>query len=195
MDAIAKRYVTALDELNILMAASCFLAEGDDEERARQVVNDLHSALIRAYRLGIQNASEMLGAELAADLREMEAAIFAAVGDKTFEERAAEHIRNDRRGRLRTLAETEFHRVYNRAVDDGARAYARREGRGVTKTWYTMQDDKVRDTHDYLEGMTVPVGQDFYTYDGDHAAYPGGFEKAANNANCRCIVKLNRNVP
>ncbi len=195
MDAIAKRYVTALDELNILMAASYLLAEGDDEERARQVVDDLHFALIRAYRLGIQNASEMLGAELAADLREMEDAIFAAAGGKTFEERAAEHIQSDRPGRLRTLAETEFHRVYNRAVDDGAQGFIRRGNAGVTKTWYTMLDDRVRDTHDYLEGMTVPVGEDFYTYDGDHAAYPGGFEKAANNANCRCIVKLNRNVP
>jgi hypothetical protein len=55
-----------------------------------------------------------------------------------------------------------------------------------SKTWVTMMDDRVRDTHDYLEGETVGIGEDFYTYDGDHASAPGLFELAENNVNCRC---------
>lgn len=51
-----------------------------------------------------------------------------------------------------------------------------------------MEDDKVRDTHDYLEGMSVGIDEEFYTYDGDHALYPGGFENAQNNVNCRCFL-------
>lgn len=47
-------------------------------------------------------------------------------------------------------------------------------------------DEKVRDTHQYLEGMTVGIDEDFWTYDNDHASAPGMFEFAENNVNCRC---------
>jgi hypothetical protein len=53
-----------------------------------------------------------------------------------------------------------------------------------------MMDEKVRDTHKYLEGMTVALDEEFYTYDGDHAPAPHGFTKVENNANCRCVVTL-----
>jgi hypothetical protein len=49
-----------------------------------------------------------------------------------------------------------------------------------------MMDEKVRDTHQYLEGMTVGIEEDFWTYDNDHASAPGLFEFAENNVNCRC---------
>lgn len=79
------------------------------------------------------------------------------------------------------IAETETHRIANTsALDTATRAGAR------TKTWVTMLDDKVRETHDYLEGMTVGVKEDFYTFDGDHASAPGLFSLPENNINCRC---------
>ena len=40
----------------------------------------------------------------------------------------------------------------------------------------------------------VPLEEEFFTFDGDHAAYPGGFTKAENNVNCRCIVRLTVDV-
>lgn len=79
------------------------------------------------------------------------------------------------------IAETEMHRIANTAALDTAK-YAGAK----YKTWATMLDDKVRDTHDYLEGETVDIDDDFYTYDGDHASAPGLFELAENNVNCRC---------
>ena len=54
------------------------------------------------------------------------------------------------------------------------------------KTWNTMGDDKVRDTHDYLAGISVPVEDKFVTYDGDEADAPCGFNNVENNARCRC---------
>ena len=79
------------------------------------------------------------------------------------------------------IAETETHRIANTsALDTATRAGAR------TKTWVTMLDDRVRETHDYLEGMTVGVKEDFYTFDGDHASAPGLFSLPENNINCRC---------
>ena len=60
----------------------------------------------------------------------------------------------------------------------------------ITKHWVTMRDDKVRDTHDYLEGTEVPFNEDFYTYNGDHAPFPGMFGVPEEDVNCRCIVEL-----
>ena len=79
------------------------------------------------------------------------------------------------------IAETESHRIANTSALDTAR-----HGGATKKTWVTMLDDRVRETHDYLEGMTVGIDDDFYTYDGDHAPAPSLFQLASNNVNCRC---------
>lgn len=192
MDEIANRYVTALDELNLLMTASYYTAEGDPAGRSKQIADDLFSVLIRAYEQGIQDAEEMLEAVLAVRLDEMQDAIFARIDGKTFEDRVAEHVQSSSLGRLRTLAESEFHRVYNRALKDGGSACEKSGHPGVLKTWCTMLDNKVRDTHHYLEGVTIGVEDDFHTFDGDHAAEPGGFRRVENNAGCRCILRLHR---
>lgn len=79
------------------------------------------------------------------------------------------------------VIETEAHRMYNsggrnRAVEAGAKY----------KKWVTMGDEKVRTSHSYIDGVNIPIDDKFYTYDGDSALMPGGFEDAANNVNCRC---------
>lgn len=79
------------------------------------------------------------------------------------------------------IAETEMHRIANTAALDTA-VFAGAK----TKTWVTMLDDRVRDTHEYLEGETVGIRDDFYTFDGDHAVAPGLFSLPENNINCRC---------
>lgn len=190
MKNIISSYVTALDELNLLVSASYHTAD-----HAAQVADDLLSGLIHAYTLGVQNASAMLGTNLPVNLDEMEEAIYVLIDGKTFADRVATHMQENSLGRLQTLAQSEFHRVYNRAVDDSAKTYIRQGNAGITKTWCTAGDEKVRDTHDYLEGMTINASQDFYTYDGDYAAYPGGFSKPENNINCRCIVILHGSEP
>ena len=84
------------------------------------------------------------------------------------------------------IIETEAHRDYN----TGVVAAAQSSGKSVRKTWNTMLDDRVRDTHSYLESMTVGIDDKFYTYDGDSAMFPGGFSLPENNVNCRCYVTL-----
>jgi hypothetical protein len=51
-----------------------------------------------------------------------------------------------------------------------------------------MDDDRVRDTHMFLEGVEVPMGERFYTFDGDSAMIPGDFALPENNINCRCTL-------
>lgn len=74
--------------------------------------------------------------------------------------------------------------------DDQGEKETAYDGSPLAKTWVTMLDEKVRDTHQYLEGMTIPLDDEFYTYDGDHAQAPGGFTAAQNNVNCRCQLDI-----
>lgn len=60
--------------------------------------------------------------------------------------------------------------------------------RKTVKTWRTKKDERVRDTHRFLEGVTIPIDQRFWTIDGDSAMTPGGFATAQENVNCRCFL-------
>ena len=191
MEKVISQYTTALDELNVLTTASYRLAGGENiSARVDQISDDVLSFLIQAYTLGVEHASVMLAYELSVDLESMEDAIFLVIDGKTFQDRVADHVvANDPRG-LQMLVESEFHRVYNTAVQDGGKEFTANGNFGVTKDWITVRDDKVRETHNYLEGQSVALEEEFYTFDGDHAPYPGGFTRAENNVNCRCIVRL-----
>lgn len=83
------------------------------------------------------------------------------------------------------ILETEMHRDANEAALETAR-----HAGAKTKTWQTMMDDKVRETHDYLLGVTVGIEDDFITFDGDKAQAPGLFELPENNINCRCELEF-----
>ena len=87
---------------------------------------------------------------------------------------------------LERIFVTESHRCFSDGQWDSA------EGRATHKTWVTKEDDKVRDTHWYIDGLTVGIDEYFYTLDGDRAMRPYGFELASNNINCRCYLKYSR---
>lgn len=190
MDEVVSSYLLAIDELNVLTATSYQMAEGDAAGRLNQITDDILSFLINAYALGIRNAGIMLDSDLSVNVDKMEDAIFLVIEGKTFADRVADHVGGNDLGGLQNLVESEFHRVYNAAVQDGGNEYVDNGTFGVTKTWYTVRDDRVRETHRYLEGQSVPLEEEFFTFDGDHAPYPGRFIRVENNANCRCIVLL-----
>jgi hypothetical protein len=85
--------------------------------------------------------------------------------------------------RIKTIFDNEYHRMFNAGAYDYGKEHCE------TKKWVTMNDYKVRDTHNYLEGIEVPVDAEFITFDGDAALYPGGFSNASNNVNCRCVLE------
>ncbi len=84
------------------------------------------------------------------------------------------------------VVETDGHRIYESGGAVGA------EGIAHTKTWHTMEDERVRDTHEYLDEMTVGIDERFYTYDGDSARFPGDFSLPQNTVNCRCFITYQR---
>lgn len=178
-----ERYLATFDELNTLLAFRLSSTDKADKKRTETIIDDLLSFLILAYQAGIQDVSEMLKTDIKPEVSEMIEVIYQRIDGKDFSDRAKEHIENDDDTALIELAEDEYHRVYESAKGKGAKSAGSTE-----KKWVTIGDDKVRDTHKYLEGMTVGIDERFYTYDGDSAMYPSGFSKAENNCGCRCIA-------
>ena len=183
-------YLTKLDELNVITLEMYYSA--NPKSRVKSVEDDFYMILVEAYLLGNDHASEMMESMTVVDADRMEAAIYRKIDGIDFADRAARHVRAGDVTALQELVESEYHRVYSEGVADGVEQFTRETGKTVLKTWRTVGDDRVRDTHDFLEGTTILLNERFETYDGDSALMPGGFANAENNVNCRCWLDYTR---
>lgn len=141
----------------------------------------------------IEELSKFYGVEINTeiDVDELERTINRKIDGKDYKDRVLEHIENDDIGGVVKVVETESMHNYNKAKDEVAKKTEKDKsatGKKIYKEWVTMGDEKVRDTHQYLDGVKVKLGDKFYTYDGDSADYPTGFSLAENNVNCRCTI-------
>lgn len=153
--------------------------------------DEILDLLLMAYTFGCEDANEMLYTQIAPTYEEMRKSIYKKVAGKDFVERIDEYAESGTVEDIMRVAETDSHRVYNDASVKTAKEAIQSgkvDGSNLFKTWNTMLDDRVRDTHMYLEGVTIPFDADFYTYDGDHAFEPGGFELPENVIGCRCYL-------
>ena len=154
------------------------LQKSDEED----IIDELLDLFLLAYAMGNSVTNNSLMSDYAPTLDDAMKAVNAKVAGKTWRERVEEYFDNGGTADdIVRIAETETHRIANTAALDTAK-----HGGATHKTWATMLDDRVRETHDYLEGVTVGIDDDFITYDGDRASAPGLFSLAENNVNCRC---------
>lgn len=152
------------------------------KEAEEDIIDEMLDLLLLAYAQGNSVTNANLSSDWMPTVDDVMKVIDAKVAGKTWRERVEDYFANGGSvDDLVRIAETETHRDANTAALDTAK-----KAGAKNKTWVTMMDDRVRDTHDYLEGETVGIDDDFYTYDGDHASAPGLFELAENNVNCRC---------
>lgn len=177
MDEVRQRLAFKWDELNVL--ETMLSVGGFDRDYARKLFRD---SLEDAYIEGFASAEYMLKQE-----EDIEEELLLLAVDKEYDGESIftkfdNYYENGDTEATKTLMESEFHRVYNEGGMDMARA----TGKQVYKTWNTMQDERVREEHDYLEGQTIPLEDKFVTLDLDEAYAPGGFSLASSNANCRC---------
>lgn len=179
------------DELNTFksIVEQTGTAGSGSEEKRKETEDILEDILIMAYVFGIQDASDELGVPIEPDTDFMMNAVYKKIADKDFRQRVSEYVTAGTVEDIQRVAETDATRIYNTAVMDAGKQSGLSE---IKKTWNTMKDPRVREEHSYLEGTAVGIDEDFYTFDGDHAPYPGGFEDASNNANCRCFITLSR---
>jgi len=156
--------------------------EKRDKRDEEDIIDELLDLFLLAYAMGNSITNDSLSSDYSPSVDDVMKVVDAKVAGKTWRERVEDYFSNGGTGAdIARIADTEMHRIANTAALDTAKMAGARN-----KTWITMLDDRVRDTHDYLEGQTVSIDDDFYTYDGDHASAPGLFELAENNVNCRC---------
>ena len=84
------------------------------------------------------------------------------------------------------IARTEAHRVNQQATYD-AMEKAKDSGADVVKQWDSTLDRKTRPHHAQLDGQIRELDEPF-EIDGLKAMCPGGFGKASEDINCRCVV-------
>lgn len=170
------------------------LTNFEREQKREDILDYIEWLLIESYVYGNVQAMNDLGildrdpADLVNEDRLREV-VDKPVADKTYHDRITEYLDDDNSTveDFMRVAETDSTRIYNTGVVDGGKASG---VKGVMKQWVTMDDDRVRSTHEYLQSMTVPFEDDFYTYDGDHASAPGLFTLPENNIGCRCYINL-----
>ena len=187
--------ILPIDEINAMedKLKVHFNDEGKIKSRqdAEDIIDELLDLFLLSYANGATATNTELGTAVMPPVDAVEAAVYAPVAGETWRDRVMGYYETGgSMFDITRIAETDATRIYNQGAVDAVIANGL-EG-STSKRWRTMQDDRVRDTHDYLEGMVVPFGSRFYTYDGDSADYPGGFALPENNVNCRCAVEVIR---
>lgn len=178
-----------IDELNIIAMEQIRSASQNapDKETAKQMCVDcVLDVLVYAYTFGEDAVNEMLGTDIRLDTDNRIDTIYKSVGGKDFEQRVSEYVDSGQIEDISRVIDTDAHRVYNSSMLDTARAAGAK-----SKTWLTQEDDKVRDPHWVLGGVTVGIDERFYT-DGASAMYPGDFGVADLDCNCRCYLTFSR---
>lgn len=174
-----------LDELNIIdnkieLLALPFASKKEAED-------SLLDLLVMSYMFGNDVGAKMLGLQPYINETKMFNAIDFKIKGITAFDRLENSLKSENRGSVeeqKRIFETESHRVFNQSLFDYGTEHK------ANKVWRTMEDELVRDTHFYLDGVVKPLDEPFYTYDGDYGMFPCDFKEAYNNVNCRCYIEL-----
>ena len=187
--------ILPIDEINALEEKLKVHFDDDGKIKSRKdadaIEDELLDLFLLSYAFGATATNTELGTTEMPSAEAVSAAVNAVIAGETWKDRVEGYYESG--GTLydiTRIAETDATRIYNQGAVDAVVA-----NNAITQTnkrWVTMMDDRVRDTHSYLEGMEVPFDAEFYTWDGDHAAAPGMFMLPQNNVNCRCVIEVKR---
>lgn len=154
--------------------------------RSRQDCEDIIDELLDLYLLfyadGVKETNRELHSDIEFSSQDVESVVYERIDGATWRDRVlAWYASGGTIDDIMRIADTEAHRIgneaaYNTAVRAGA----------TNKTWVTMLDDRVRDTHQYLHGVTVPIYGYFYSSAGGQTQYPGQWGIPEEDCNCRC---------
>lgn len=177
--------ILPIDEINNLKSKF----QSEDTPITEYDIDDLLDDLLDIFLLAVANGTISINEQFGTDYRptaaQIEHTIYRKIDGASWEDRVRTWYENGGTAAdIIRIAETESHRIGNETAYEAAKAVGAK-----SKIWLTMLDDKVRDTHEFLESVSVGIEDDFYSYDGDHAPYPGAFGKAENNVGCRCEIQ------
>ncbi len=153
------------------------------EKTPKDREDSLLDLLIMAYVFGVNDVSASLHGDFTPNIDKMNESVNKETAGESWKERLkkAETI-----GEIERIFVTESHRCFSDGQWDTAK------GNATHKTWITRGDEKVRDSHWYIDGLKVGIDDYFYALDGDRALKPYGFTFADNNINCRCTLKYTK---
>ena len=184
MDETRERAVLLFDELNIMKTR--IQVGGMSKADAKEMFED---ALLDAYMEGFEAAAYILGEDdLRTDPDKVTDTLEKTYGGVGILQKFEDYFDSGDAAALANLIDSEYHRSYEKGGYDAATEARRVRGRGVVKVWDATLDDRTRLSHDILNGTKVGLDEYFVADDGDRGLYPGGFETAEQNANCRCVI-------
>ena len=180
------------DELNLLRSSALDLIrdyrKSHNKKKVEKWCDYMEFVLCLVYEYGWKDAEEIVGIVPFKDGLD-DKCVNLEIKEETFRDRIWTQLDADSLEGILRIIDTEAHRDYNTAVFDAVKESG---VSGLKKRWETMMDDRVRDPHSYLQGVTIGMDDRFYTYTGDSALYPGGFGVPELDINCRCSISLVR---
>jgi len=88
-----------------------------------------------------------------------------------------------RKGKFFDFAFNEVREMFSQLQEERQATYTFRY-----KTWVTMLDERVRDSHLEMEGKTVKISDDFVLPTGAHCSHPRDKSlPISESINCRCV--------
>lgn len=87
---------------------------------------------------------------------------------------------------VQRIANTEMHRAQSQGRLDSL-IHANEKGVKMRKRWISSLDGSTRDSHQDLDGVTIPLDENFEGEEGSGPA-PGQMGSAAEDINCRCTM-------
>ena len=155
-------------------------------EDCEDIIDELLDLFLLAYASGVDSVNAQFGTNIQPGTEEIYNTIYQKIDGGTWEDRVWTWFAMDgTEADIVRIAETESHRDGNTA------AYETAVKAGATKkTWICQMLPTSRDTHIYLNGTTVDVESEFYTFMGNHAMFPGQFGVAEEDVNCLCELEF-----
>ena len=177
--------ILPLDELNVLIRK--YNSSSPDTPISRlydldDIIDDLLDLFLLAIANGVVSINDQFGTDYQPRAEQIENVIYKKIDGLTWKDRVTDWYNNGGTGYdIARIAETESHRIGNDMAFQAAK-----EVGATKKTWHTMLDERVRDTHFYLESVTVGIDDYFYSFRGGQTLYPGEWGIAEEDCNCRC---------
>ena len=173
--------ILPIDEINALEDKLTIHFNDDGKIKSKQDAEDIIDELLDLFLLSYAMGVDSVGVEQP-PLETVEKTLYERIDGKTWVDRVWDYY--DKGGTVYDIARigaTEAHRDANAAAYDAARTA------GMTKkVWHCMMLPTSRDTHVYLDGVTVPIDGSFYSYKGGQTQYPGQWGIAEEDCNCLC---------
>lgn len=178
--------ILPFDEINALKyTLPAYFQDGKIKPNLLDTLLDaLEDLFLLSYALGSDDANRQMNSEIRPTIEEVMDTVDAKVAGKTWRERVREYAESGGTpDDIARIIETESHRDSNEAALTTARKAGAR-----TKTWNTQLDPRVREAHEPLQSVTVPIDGTFVTWDGYETQAPGMFGVPELDVNCRCYL-------